>query len=239
MPTPHASGDDWPTVLRRPGSVVVAPRATLRAVARRPEWLGAWAVGLALWGAAGAWLLSTEAGRLALVDERVRLIEAFGGNLDDEAYEALVTRPPLDAYLVSGGRVWLLPPSTLATAAVLWSLMRRAAPDATFRQALAVTVHANAVLVLQQLVLAPVHYARESLGSPTTVAALLGLGDETALALWLGGLDVVALWWLWLLAVGAGAATGRPAGRYMGWLAAIYAAAGGVAAMAAAIARGA
>jgi hypothetical protein len=93
----------------------------------------------------------------------------------------------------------------------------------TFVTALAIVVHATVVLAVQQVVATPLHYASESLTSPTNVAGLLRLFDEGS---WpqrlLGTVDVFGLWWMWLLSVGVAAATGQPARRYICKLLAVY-----------------
>ena len=54
-----------------------------------------WAVLLVLWSAVAAALLQSPTGRQALVDERVRMVEALGGTVDDASYAALQARPPV------------------------------------------------------------------------------------------------------------------------------------------------
>jgi hypothetical protein len=199
------------------------PRSTMAAVVAAPSWLAAWACVLLVWLAPAAWLLSTAAGRQALVDERVRQVEAFGGQIDDARYAALQQSPPLFAYFTSGGRLLLAPPVTLAVAAGLVLLARMDGAGLSGTGALAVSVHASVALAVQQLVAAPLQYLRESLTSPTNLAAFLPMFDEgTVPARLLGAVDLFGLWWVWLLALGLHAATGRPARRYLGWLLVVY-----------------
>jgi hypothetical protein len=136
-------------------------------------------------------------------------------------------------YLTSGGRLLLTPPVTLAVAAGLMALARIDGGRVTFVTALAIAVHATVVLALQQVVATPLHYVTESLTSPTNVAGVLGLFDEGS---WpqrlLGAVDVFGLWWVWLLAVGTGAAAGKPTRRYIWKLLAVYV---GIAAIVAAV----
>jgi hypothetical protein len=89
--------------------------------------------------------------------------------------------------------------------------------------ALAVSAHAAVALALQQLVAVPLHYLRESLSSPTNLAVFLpGLEDGTVGARLFSAVDVFGLWWIWLLAIGVAAATGRPARRYLARLLVVY-----------------
>ncbi|MEZ5283325.1 MAG: YIP1 family protein [Vicinamibacterales bacterium] len=210
-------------MIRRLTGVVWRPRSTMAAIVAHPTFLTAWAAVLFLWLVPAAWLLSTDVGRQALVDERVRLAENLGGSVDDEAYARLQAQPPVEVYAAGGGRYLLTPPLTLAVAAALMGLARMDGASVGWRTGMAVTVHASLVLALQQALTAPLLFARESLGSPTSLAAVLPLVEEgTAAARVLGTLDVFGLWWIWLLALGLAAATGRPARRYTWRLLAAY-----------------
>jgi hypothetical protein len=170
------------------------------------------------------WLLTTPVGQQALVDERVRVVETLGGQIDDVRYAALKASPPVETYFASGGRPWLLPPVTLLVAWGLVLLARADGAPMSFATGLAVTVHASVVLALAQVMAIPLNVVRESITSPTTLAALVPMvEDGTVAAGVLGAIDTVGLWWLWLLALGVAAATNRPAARYFWRLLAAYA----------------
>ena len=68
-------------MIRRLAGVLYRPRTTLTALHARPVWAGTWVAILTVWSLCGAWLLSTDIGPQALVDERVRSVEAFGGSV--------------------------------------------------------------------------------------------------------------------------------------------------------------
>lgn len=225
--------------MRRIAGVLTHPRSTMAALVAVPAWFGVWVALLVVWLAGAAWLLTTGVGQQALVDERVRQVEAFGGRVDDAAYGTLQQSPPLMAYFTSGGRLLLAPPVTLAVAAGLMLLARLDGAALSVPAALAISVHASVVLVLQQLVATPVHYWRESLSSPTNLSVFLPMFDEGTLpARILGAVDLFGLWWLWLLAIGVHAATRRPARRYLGRLLVVYLGIVGALAVAMALAGG-
>lgn len=203
--------------------IVVRPRATLAEVSARPSWAGTWVILLAVWAACGGWLLSTPVGRQALVDERVRAIEAFGGTVGDADYTSWQQSPPWWVYFTSGSRLLLFPAATLGVAAALWAAARIDGAAAALTQSLALTVHATAVLVIGQVLATPLHYIRESLTSPFNLAAVLPLmEDGTLAARFFGSLDLFVLWWLGLLALGMSRLTRRRARRYLWSLAAVY-----------------
>ncbi|MGE0039869.1 MAG: YIP1 family protein [Vicinamibacterales bacterium] len=216
-------------MIRRLAGVFLRPRGVMTELVARPSWLGPWGLVLAVPVLCGALLLSTDLGRQALVDEQVRLTDAFGGTVDDAAYARLQAAPPYWVYLASGGRVLLNPVTTLAVAAGLLGLARMQGSGAGFDAALAVSVHATAVLALGQLVALPLDIVRESLSTPTTLAAVLPVGDDgTVTAAFFGALDVFGLWWMVVLAFGLSAMTGRGVGASVGRLAAVYAVVSGV-----------
>jgi hypothetical protein len=209
--------------MRRITGVLVRPRSSMTALVATPAFLVYWVVILVIWMACAAWLLSTDVGRQALVDERVRMVEAFGGRVEDAQYAALQASPPAVTYFTSGGRLLLSPPVTLAVALGVMLMARLDGGTGRFTTALAVTVHATVVLAVQQLVSTPLLYARESLASPTSLANILPIFDDGSWpARFFGVIDVFGLWWVWLLAVGVSAMTERPARRYLGRFLAVY-----------------
>lgn len=219
--------------MRRVTGVLMHPRATMAEVVRHPAFITTWVVVLLAVAACGGLFLPTPIGRQALVDERVRVMEALGQRVDDAEYARLEAAPPLSVYVMSGGRLLLTPPVTLLVAGGLLLLARMDGAALPYGTALAITVHATVVLALQQIVATPAHYLAESLTSPFNVAGVLRVFDEgTWPARLFGTVDVFGLWWIWLLAVGLAAATSKPARRYAWRLLAVYA---GIAAMVAAV----
>lgn len=214
-------GGSW--VIRHVAGIVLRPRSTMAELVRRPVWVGTWVFILTIMAGCGTALLATETGQQALVDERVRVIETFGGSIDDTRYASLQARPPWWVYFTSGGRLLLTPEWTLLMAAVCWGVARASTKDATFTQALSIVVHASVVLALGQLVATPLHYLRESLTSPLNLAAVLPAMEEGTLpARVFGAIDLFALWWLGLVAIGMSALTGRATRKYLVWLGAVY-----------------
>lgn len=203
--------------------MILRPRSTLAALVQQPHCLDTWILILVVVAACGAGLLATEVGQQALVDERVRVIETFGGRVNDAEYAALLAKPPRWVYLASGGRLLLMPVVTVLVAAVCWLVARADGAPATFKQALAVVVHASIVLAIGQVVATPLNYIRESLTSPLNLAAVLPLMEAgTTPARFFGAMDVFALWWMALIAIGLAALTRRRVRRYAGSLAAVY-----------------
>ena len=205
----------------------------MAALVAAPAFLSTWALLLIVWMVPAVWLLSTVVGRQAVVDERVRVIEAFGGSVDDGAYARLQASPPWLTYFTSGGRLLLAPPITLLAACGVMALARSDRGTMSLPAAMAVSVHASTVLVIQELAATPLHYLRESITSPTNLGLILpSFGEGSLPARLFGSIELFGLWWLWLLAVGVAASTGAPARRYFVRLLVVYV---GIAALLAAV----
>jgi hypothetical protein len=210
-------------VIRRIAGVIARPRATLAGLIAAPAWVSTWSAILFVWAVCGGWLLSTEVGQQALVDERVRVIETFGGSVSDSQYAALLASPPWWVYLTSGSRTWLTPPVTLIVALGVWLVARLERAPASLAQALAIVVHTSIVLVVGQLLATPLHYVRESLTNPLNLAAILPLMEEgTPPTRFFGTMDFFALWWMALIALGLSILTGQRLGRYLLAMATLY-----------------
>jgi hypothetical protein len=210
-------------VIRRIAGVVLRPRSTLAELVHRPVWVDTWFFILIVAGVCAGAFLRTDIGRQAVIDERVRVIETFGGAVTDADYATLQARPPWWVYFTSGGRLLLTPAVTLLMATACWTVARAEGVEARFTQALAVVVHASVVLVLGQLIVTPLHYVRESLMSPLNFAAVLpGMDEGTLPARFFGSIDLFAVWWLALIVIGLALLTRRGTRRYAVSAAAVY-----------------
>jgi Yip1 domain len=210
-------------LIRRVAGVVLRPRSTLAELVHRSVWVDTWLFILIVVGVCAGVFLRTDIGRQAVIDERVRVIETFGGAVTDADYATLQARPPWWVYFISGGRLLLTPAVTLLVATACWAVARAEGIEARFTQALAVVVHASVVLVIGQLIATPLHYVRESLTSPLNFATVLpGMDEGTLPARFFGSMDLFAVWWLALIVIGLAVLTRRGTRRYAVSAAAVY-----------------
>jgi hypothetical protein len=195
----------FPSLLNRMVGMVRGPRRTLRAVIAAPRWADVLLASFAVAAASSAAVLMTNVGRLALLDQWERTILAFGGEVTDARYAAMLDASTQGAlYYALGTALVSGPLLAVAVSIVAW-VMLRPQPDSpvAFRQLLAVAAHAGVILALRQLVAAPVVYARESLASPMTLASVVpGLDEASSVARFLGAFDVFVLWWVVVLTLG-------------------------------------
>jgi hypothetical protein len=184
--------------------VVRRPRSTFAAIAVSPRWAAPLVLLFAVYFGVSTALLATPEGRQALVDQWENTAIAFGQTVDDARYAELVrwsARGTSYAALTS----FLTGPAAMVLMAGLlfgWFTGIRGG-IASYGQVLAVVSSASVILMLRYLVVAPIIYARESMASPTTLATFFTIVDQSSPAARLFSfLDVFALWWLVVVAIG-------------------------------------
>ena len=186
--------------------VVVSPRATYADVAAHPRWLGALAVVLIVSVAGLFTLMSTDVGKRAMIDQQTRAMESFGVKLTEKMradMDAGMARAP---YVTAASQLVVLPIMTLIIAGILFGVFSAVmGGDAKFKQVFAIVAHAGIVTAAGQIFVLPLDYVRESLSSPTTLAAFVPMLDENSFPVrLLGSIDLVVVWWLISLAIGLG-----------------------------------
>jgi hypothetical protein len=191
---------------RRIFGVLTSPRATYADVAAHPRWLGALIVVLATTIASSTWLLSTDVGQRAVIDQQLQTAEAFGRPMTDAQYEQLKRFAPFSVYFAAASQVIFVPLMALAIAGIAFAIFNGAlGADATFRQVFAVVALSGVLMALKALFSTPLNYARESLSSPTALTAVLPMFDDnTFAARLLGSVDLFYIWWITNLAIGLG-----------------------------------
>jgi hypothetical protein len=153
--------------------------------------------------AATGWLLATDVGQIALVDQWERTALAFGRPVDDARYAEMQNLSRYGVPYAAAMAAVRIPVAATAIAGVLYGAFAARGRRATFSQALAVTAHAGVILALRDVVSAPVNYVRESLASPVTLNYFVGvLNESSPLARFFSLFDLFMLWWIVVLAIG-------------------------------------
>ena len=186
--------------------VLTSPRITYADVAAHPSWLGVLLVVLAITIASSSWLLSTEVGQRAVIDQQLQTLEGFGRTISDEQYRQMERMAPYSVYFAAVTQVVFMPLVALAIAGVVIAIFSGVlGADASFRQVFAVVSFSSVVTALRALFATPLNYARQSLSSPTTLTAVLPFFDDnTFAARLLGSIDLFLIWWVANLAIGLG-----------------------------------
>jgi len=185
--------------------VLTSPRATYADVAARPRWLGVLIVVLVATIVPTTVLLSTQVGQRAVVDQQLQTLEGFGRTVNDAQYQQLKGMAPWTGYIAAAGQVVGLPLTALVIAGLAFAVFSGLGEDATFKQVFAVVSYSSVITGLRALFTTPLNYARETLSSPTSLAALLPFFDDnTFVARLLGSIDLFLIWWTVNLAIGLG-----------------------------------
>ncbi len=202
--TPAAStASPQPGLPARLVGVLLSPQQTFERIAGRPTWFGALAVVTLVVAAVNYAFLQTEVGRVALLDQQVRQMESFGMTVSGAAYDEMQRNIGMAVLFGGIGPLVMIPIVTMGLAGLLYGVFTVLGGGATFRQVAAVVTHSGAVSILQQLFLAPLNYARESLSGATNLAIFVPFLDEGHfVSRFLGAIDLFIIWWLAVLAIG-------------------------------------
>lgn len=186
--------------------VLTSPRATYADVAVHPRWLGVLVVVLIATIVPTAWLLSTDVGQRAVIDQWLQTLEAFGRTVSDAQYEQMDRMAPYSVYVAAVSQIVFLPVVALVVAGIVIAIFNGAlAANATFEQVFAVVAFSSVVTGLRALFSTPLNYARESLSSPTNLAAVLPVFENNTFGdRLLGSIDLFLIWWVVNLAIGLG-----------------------------------
>lgn len=184
--------------------IITSPRATFEGVVARPRWLGMFVLTVVIIAAGAALPLTTEAGKQAALDQQVSSMEAFGVEVSDETYENMRRGMGNAAYTTAGSILVFSLVVSLILAGVLWAIFNAAmGGDATYKQILAVLIHAGVISALGQMFTGPINYFRGAVTSATSLGALLPMLDDQSFVGKLAGMiDIFIVWWLIVLAIG-------------------------------------
>ena len=201
---PRPDGHSSPNLAARLFGVILSPRNTFAAIVDRPRPFGALIVVVLFSAAANFWLLSSDFGLQAILDQTVESRESFGMTVSDEEYDQLARQLGNAAYFSSGAVLVVLPIITFIIAGIVWTTCYVVlGAHAPFKAMYAVVNHIGAVSILASLFSLPINYARGDLDRPTTLAALLPMLEEgTFVHRTLGFVELFAVWQFFLLAVG-------------------------------------
>jgi hypothetical protein len=215
--------------------VLRRPRARLSQVAAAPRWLALLAGLTVVAAVSNAAVMSTAVGQQALVDQWERTALAFGQVVDDGRYAELQEASRYGALYGIASAVANVPLVIVAAALAIRGIFGRPAgpkPIAGgFGTVMAVTTHTGVILALRVIASAPLAYVNETTASATSLGTWFPAFDEAApLARLLGLIDLFAIWWVVVLAIGVSVLYRRPATTLaLGFI-------GGYAALAAALA---
>lgn len=184
--------------------VLTSPGATFARVAADARPLGMLLLVMFVSAVVLGTFFSTEVGRQAWIDEAVRRVEAFGRQISAQQQAGMERMAGFAAYIAVGQALIGVPIITLVLSGILFAVFNGfLGGTATFKQLWSVVVHAGAVGVVQQLFVMPLNYVRESMSSATNLGVFVPMLEENSFpARLLGMIDLFAVWWVVVLAIG-------------------------------------
>ena len=184
--------------------VLFSPRQTFAQVAKQPRWLGMLLLVVIIGAVATGGFLSTQVGQQAYLDEAVRRVEAGGGRMSDQQYQAVERMLPYMGYITAGSVLVIGPLMTLVLAGILYVVFGAVlGGEGTFKQVFSVVAHCGAVSAVGQLLMLPLNFIRQSMSGATNLAVFFPMLDEGSfIARLLGSIDLFLVWWVMVLAIG-------------------------------------
>lgn len=193
-------------LLARILGVFFAPRETYADIVARPRPLAALLLVVALIAGVNYAFLSTEVGQRAWMDQALTQQEAFGFTPTPEAV-ANLNRMRGNARIFAAGAIVVFTPlvMTIMAGVLLTVFNAFMGGEARFAQVFSIVAHSGFIGVFQQLFVAPLNYARETMSSATSLAAFLPMLDSASfLGMLLGSVDLFQVWSLISVAIGLG-----------------------------------
>jgi len=183
--------------------MLFSPKATYASVVSYPRWLGMALISTYLAVFAQFAFTSTETGRQAALDQQIEMTERFTRvtpEMEARMRQSMESPVQRAIPLVAGPIFGIL--FTAAIAGVLFGVFAVMGGTASFKQVMAVVAHAGVVSGVVQLLLLPLWFLKGSMSSVTNLGALWPGDEKSFVARFLGSLDLVWLWYLFVLAIG-------------------------------------
>jgi hypothetical protein len=200
---PAATGSD--NLFSRLVGVIFSPKDTFARIVARPSWVLALTFVTLFVTLLTFVFLSTEVGQAAWLDQQVRQVEAFTGQVTEQQYTTFEAMAPTVRYW-AGLTAVMVPLFNLVIAGIVLAVFNALlGGSASFKQVAAVLAHSGAVSIVQQIFIFPLNYARESMSSATNLGLFVPFLDEgNFVARFLGTIDLFLIWWLLVVAIGLG-----------------------------------
>jgi len=178
--------------------MLFSPRATFESVVAHPKWLDVLLVVTVALTVAWAVFLWSPIGSQAFIDQMISQAEKAGRPTDNLTnvfpFIRMVT---LIAIPIVG------PIFTVLIAGLLYGVFAVMGGGATFKQMVSIVVHAGIVSAIGQLVVLVLNYVRGTMTSATNLSVFAPMLEETSFVYkLLSAIDLVWLWYLFILAMG-------------------------------------
>ena len=176
--------------------ILFSPKATFESVVSWPRWVGILALTTLLFTIFQGGLFMSEVGQQAMLD---RMAEQMSG----EQLKQMSANIRIIAMVQTASILVIGPLFVMLLAGIFMGVFTLVGGTATYKQVLAVVAHAGVVSTTGGIFSAVLNYFRESITSPTNLMVFLpGLEENSFLGGFLGTIDLVFIWWVFVLAIG-------------------------------------
>jgi len=185
---------------------IFSPKPTFESVSAHPVWVDVLAVTIVLTALAWFGFLSTEKGRQAFIDQQFQQQEAWGQTITPQVEQRINSSAPIMRWVIPISTLVIGPIFVVIIAGVLYGVFAALmGGGATFKQTLAVVVHAGVVTTAAGLGIMVLNYVRGSMSSATNLGVFVQMLPENSfLVRFLGMIDLMWVWYLIVLAIGLG-----------------------------------
>lgn len=194
-----------PSLMSRFIGVITSPRQTFEQIVAAPRVGGALALVALIGALTMGGFLSTEVGKQAWLDQQVTATETWTGQpMSDQQYAAQERFSKYAGIMGAVQMIVSIPLMALIIGGIMFAIFNALMGGAaTFKQVMAVVAHSQFISALAFLVTTPINYAKGAMTGSTSLAVLFPMLDESSfVARLLGMLDLFAIWWLFVLAIG-------------------------------------
>jgi hypothetical protein len=180
--------------------VIVAPRAAYESIVAHPKWFGMLALTTVVIAVLVGGFLSTKVGQDAWFEAA-----ASRPGMGEQQLQGMEKIVPFVGYIAAASMLVMMPLTVVVLSGILFAIFNAAlGGNATFKQVLAVVVHAGPIGVLAQLFTVPMNYARGTMTSATNLYVLVQsfVDEGTFAGKLLGMIDIFIVWQLIVLSIG-------------------------------------
>jgi hypothetical protein len=196
QPPPLQPGAAPLSLVQRFIGILTAPRATFTSVVSYPKWFGMLAVTTLLVAVFLGGFFLSDVGQQALLDKMAE-------SAPPEQMKAMAANIRIIAIVQVVSIVVVSPIIAAIMAGILMGVFTVTGGTAAYKQVLAVVAHAGVASSVAGAVTAVLNYFRQTLTSATNLGVFVpNIEENSFLGGFLGTIDLLYLWWLFVLAVG-------------------------------------
>lgn len=196
QPPPLQPGAAPLSLIQRFIGILTAPRATFTSVVSYPKWFGMLAVTTLIVAVFLGGFFLSDVGQQALLDKMAE-------TTPPDRMTAMAANIRIIAIVQVVSIIVISPIIAAITAGILMGVFTVTGGTAAYKQVLAVVAHAGVASSIGGAITAVLNYFRQTLTSATSLGVFMPNADEHSfLGGFLGTIDLMYLWWLFVLAVG-------------------------------------